>query len=103
MIIINLSCSGYMIEIYGEQVSVVGLNTKIQSGKKTTRLNYTQHKHFLVSSNRNVQWFKIMMEKLKTKNQKNIQMRNWRTKKQHAACIQCFCTLRYRMLPISTC
>lgn len=64
MIIINLSCSGHVIEINGEQVSVVGLNTKIQYGKKTMHLNYTQHKHFCVSSHQDAQWFNIMMENL---------------------------------------
>lgn len=64
MIIINLSGSGYMIEINGKQVSVVGLNTKIQEGKKTTHLNHTQHGRFCGSSNQNVQWLNIMMENL---------------------------------------
>lgn len=35
MIIVNLSCSGYVVEVNGEQVSVVGLNTEVQHGKNT--------------------------------------------------------------------
>jgi len=30
MIIVDLSSSGYMIEINGEQISIVGLKTKIE-------------------------------------------------------------------------
>lgn len=62
MIIINLSCSGYMIEINGEQISVVGLTQKYSKVRKQHILN--THNTNTSMSNKNVQWFNTTMEKL---------------------------------------
>lgn len=62
MIIINLSCSGYMIEINGEQISVVSLTQKYSKVRKQHILN--THNTNTSVSNKNVQWFNTIMEKL---------------------------------------
>lgn len=68
MIIINLSCSGYVVKVNGEQVSVVGLNTKY--GKNTM---YTQHRHLCFSPNQSEQWFNTVSRALlKTRKQKRF-------------------------------
>lgn len=92
MIIINLSCSGYMIEINGEQISIVGLNTRYRKVRRQCTLiaydRYISVSALIKICNGLTVGLRIQGI-LKAEKQKNILMRNRRTKKQNVVCVQC--------------